>query len=138
VQTINGEPIGPSSACICDELIYTPQVLSSIGFNAGVSPLPALVSRLGNVITISGIAIATNTLSNFGSCVMTLPPTFPTGGAITDFVRGTGTWWNNENDVNTGLLVPVHIVGLSTTTFQMSVNALPRDGPICYMLQYRL
>lgn len=136
VDTINGAPVS-SSSCTCETSTYTPNVISFLGFSSGVTPLPALITRINNIVTITGIVVATNTLpNNWATAELSLPLAFPVGG--TAFARGSGAYWNNDVDVLTGVVVPVHIIQQTATTFRLSVNQLTSDGSMTYTLQYEM
>jgi len=140
VESINNVTVTPpSSVCVCSTSTYTPSVISFTGFSSGVNPVPALISRLGNIITITGIVVATNTgVNNWATAELSLPPLLPIGSNVTvDYVRGSGSYWNQNVDVVTGIVLPVHVQAVTSTTFRICVNQLLTDGAMSYTLQYQ-
>lgn len=142
VDTINNLPISsstPGLSCLCEVSNYTPSVVTFLGFASGVDPRDCIITRIGNVITITGLIVATNNqlTPGYASAELTLPPAYPPAG--TSFVRGSGAYWNNNNDILTGVVLPVHILSASATTFLLSTQGLlPTDGPITFTLQYQI
>jgi len=136
VATINNLPVSSSSSsCSCETSEYIPPIISETGF--AVNPFPATVTRIDKVITVSGIMVATNTGANlWATAELGLPIAFPVGPS--SYIRGSGSYWNQNVNVVTGIVLPVHVQAVSATSFRVCVNQLLTDGALTYMFQYQI